>query len=67
MPPFPYSAPEITNFLWREVPALLARFDPVRFEHLNRLGKYAFQRATKVQSNGFRPLRNPSQSPGPEA
>ncbi|MEJ7661354.1 MAG: hypothetical protein WKG07_18015 [Hymenobacter sp.] len=45
----------------------LAHLSPARFEHLNRLGKYTFPRAVEVQPNGFRPLRNPSQLPGPGA
>ena len=40
---------------------------PARFEYLNRLGKYLFLRTVEVQPNGFRPLRAPTQSPGPQA
>lgn len=45
----------------------LAHLSPARFEHLNRLGKYTFPRAVEMQHNGFRPLRTPTQPPGPSA
>jgi len=32
---------------------------PAQFEHINRLGKYAFGREIKLGKNGLRPLRNP--------
>jgi hypothetical protein len=38
----------------------LAHLSPVRFELLNRLGKYTFPRRVEVQPNGLRPLRTPT-------